>query len=180
MANLWHPLGAVFITDIGEKRILFRFFCEVDRDRVVKGSPWTFNNHLLIIVILKEGEDPMEVPLNKANFWVQIHDLLSSSFIEYDTKAIIAGHGESFCSIRMDHGSKELPMGWDISLRALPRRAMVGESPWLRDSITDWGVMARASGSNPRSDFRNQHIPNLMCIYEANLGLNVMGKSFSP
>ncbi|KAH1032631.1 hypothetical protein J1N35_044805 [Gossypium stocksii] len=55
-------------------------FCLVDRDRVVKGSPWTFNNHLLIIVILKEGEDPMEMPLNKANFWVQIQDLLSGLF----------------------------------------------------------------------------------------------------
>ncbi|KAK5844875.1 uncharacterized protein At4g02000-like [Gossypium arboreum] len=187
MANLWYTIRGVSITDIGEKSILFRFFCKVDRDRVVKGSPWTFNNHLFIIFMLKVGEDTLEVPLNNANFWVQIPDLPSGlyseniarqfgdfigSFIKYDTKAITAslrnimrirvqvdvrkplkrrkrllvakskefcvsfkyeklttfyflcgrlGHGESFCPIRMYHGSKDLPMEWDISLRALPR-----------------------------------------------------------
>ncbi|XP_016704246.1 uncharacterized protein [Gossypium hirsutum] len=106
MANLWHPLGGVTITDIEEKRILFRLYCEVDRDRVVKGSPYTFNNHLLIFSILKEEDNPLEVPLNHAEFWVQIHNLPSSlyskaiarqfgdfigSFVDYDTKAITIG-----------------------------------------------------------------------------------------
>ncbi|KAH1091594.1 hypothetical protein J1N35_018851 [Gossypium stocksii] len=60
MANLWHPLGGVTITDIGEKIILFHFYYEVDRDRVVNGSPWTFNNHLLILSMLKVEDSPLE------------------------------------------------------------------------------------------------------------------------
>ncbi|KAH1128926.1 hypothetical protein J1N35_000304 [Gossypium stocksii] len=214
MANLWHPIGGVSIKDIGEKRILFRFYCEVDRDRVLKGSPWTFNNHLLLISMLKEDDNPLEVPLNQAGFWVQIHNLPSGlysenmarqfgdfieSFVDYDSKAILAGlrnfmrirvlvdvrkllkrrkklliakskecivsfkyeklttfcflcgqlrHGETFCPIRMTQGSKELPFGWDISLKALPRRMVVNGSPWLRESNFDWGLMSGVSVSN--------------------------------
>ncbi|KAH1098557.1 hypothetical protein J1N35_015478 [Gossypium stocksii] len=49
MANIWHPLEGVQISDLGEKRFLFKFFNEVDIHRVITGAPWTFNNHLLII-----------------------------------------------------------------------------------------------------------------------------------
>lgn len=37
MVNLWHPTGGVMITNIGEKRFLFRFYCEVDWDKVING-----------------------------------------------------------------------------------------------------------------------------------------------
>ncbi|MBA0825036.1 hypothetical protein Goarm_021659 [Gossypium armourianum] len=30
IANLWHPLGGIHISDLGEKRYLFHFFHEVD------------------------------------------------------------------------------------------------------------------------------------------------------
>ncbi|KAK5835439.1 hypothetical protein PVK06_011128 [Gossypium arboreum] len=58
MANLWHPLRGVQITDLGGRRYLFKFFHQVDVDRVVNGCPWTFNNHLLIIHSLKNDDDP--------------------------------------------------------------------------------------------------------------------------
>ncbi|MBA0579790.1 hypothetical protein Gorai_022036 [Gossypium raimondii] len=63
MANLWHPLGGISITEVGEKRFVFQFYCEMDFDRVVNGAPWTFNNHLLVFHHLKHGEDPLEVDL---------------------------------------------------------------------------------------------------------------------
>lgn len=47
----------------------------MDIERVLKGSPWTFNNHLLVLHNLKRGEDPQAVPLVFSPFWVQIHDV---------------------------------------------------------------------------------------------------------
>ncbi|MFQ6619409.1 hypothetical protein Gotur_000470 [Gossypium turneri] len=106
MADLWHPLGGVSIADVGEKRFVFQFYCEMDFDRVVKGAPWTFNNHLLVFHHLKQGEDPLEVDLLYTEFWVQIYNLppgfftesiakqfgdFIGVFVEYDTKAIAAG-----------------------------------------------------------------------------------------
>lgn len=71
MANVWHPIKGVQILDLGEKRFLFKFFHRWDMDRVLKGSPWTFNNHLLLLHHLKKGEDPLKVPLIFTIFWVQ-------------------------------------------------------------------------------------------------------------
>ncbi|MFQ6645579.1 hypothetical protein Gotur_019525 [Gossypium turneri] len=41
---------------------------------VIEGIPWFFNNHLLLSHNLQSGEDPIQLPLNNAIFWIQIHD----------------------------------------------------------------------------------------------------------
>ncbi|MBA0792101.1 hypothetical protein Gohar_016625, partial [Gossypium harknessii] len=58
MANLWHPIGGICITEIGKKRYLFQFFHEVDIERVATGIPWFFNNHLLILQKVPVGVNP--------------------------------------------------------------------------------------------------------------------------
>ncbi|MBA0768980.1 hypothetical protein Gotri_017749, partial [Gossypium trilobum] len=75
MANLWHPVRGVQITDLGEKKYLFQFFHLMDLERVIKGSPSTFNNHLLIIHKLRMGENPLQIPLIYSPLWVQVHDV---------------------------------------------------------------------------------------------------------
>ncbi|KAK5818526.1 hypothetical protein PVK06_023467 [Gossypium arboreum] len=75
MANIWHPLEGVQISDLGEKRFLFKFFNEIDISRVIIGAPWTSNNHLLVFHRIGENEDPMDVPLVYSDWWIQIHDL---------------------------------------------------------------------------------------------------------
>lgn len=47
-----------------------------------KGSPWTFNNHLLLLHKLQLTEDPLIVPLIYTPFWVQIHDIPAGFFSE--------------------------------------------------------------------------------------------------
>ncbi|MBA0692709.1 hypothetical protein Goari_010246 [Gossypium aridum] len=56
LANLWHPLGDLQISDLREKLYLFRFY-----NKVVKGVPWAFNNHLLVFHRLENNEDPMQI-----------------------------------------------------------------------------------------------------------------------
>lgn len=73
LANVWHPVGGIFITDLENGRFLFRFYFAVDVDRVLSNGPWNFNSHLLIPHRLQKGEDPLEVPLVEVNFWVIIH-----------------------------------------------------------------------------------------------------------
>lgn len=75
MANLWHTVCGVQIQDLGEKWYLFQFFHVMNMKRVLKGSPWTFNNHLLVLYKLQWGEDQLKVPLIFSPFWVQIHDV---------------------------------------------------------------------------------------------------------
>ncbi|KAK5774548.1 hypothetical protein PVK06_042403 [Gossypium arboreum] len=54
----------------------------MDMDRVISGAHWTFNNHLLMIYRIEEGDNSMKVHLILAKFWVQIHDVLSGFFSE--------------------------------------------------------------------------------------------------
>lgn len=58
MANLWHPVRGVQILDLEEKRFLFQFFHSMTIEMVLKSSPWTCNNHLLLLHKLQRGEDP--------------------------------------------------------------------------------------------------------------------------
>ncbi|GMI99100.1 hypothetical protein like AT3G31430 [Hibiscus trionum] len=106
LADLWHPLGGISITDIGEKRICFRFYTEIDMNRVLEGCPWFFNGHLLVLRRLDKGDDPLQVPIEFASFWVQVHNLppglmsegmakqfgkFIGQFLEYDSKLVITG-----------------------------------------------------------------------------------------
>ncbi|KAA3464887.1 nucleolin-like [Gossypium australe] len=115
LANIWHPLEGVQISDLGERRFLFKFFIEIDISRVITGAPWTFNNHLLIFSRIQENEDPMAIPLVYADWWVQIHDLppgffsdsmavqfgnFIGNFLEHDSKQILNGF-RSFMRIRV-------------------------------------------------------------------------------
>ncbi|KAK5843207.1 hypothetical protein PVK06_005655 [Gossypium arboreum] len=75
MANIWHPLEGVQISDLGEKPFLFKFFNEVDNSRVISGAPWTSNNHLLIFHRLEENEDPPAIPLVFSDCWIHVHEL---------------------------------------------------------------------------------------------------------
>ncbi|KAH1113985.1 hypothetical protein J1N35_007363 [Gossypium stocksii] len=59
LVDLWHPFGAISITDIGEKRVMFRFSYMIDLKWVMDGMPWFFNRHLIIFHKMEKGEDPM-------------------------------------------------------------------------------------------------------------------------
>ncbi|MBA0818143.1 hypothetical protein Gohar_021916 [Gossypium harknessii] len=75
LADLWHPLRRVSITEIEDKCILFQFYSEIDLKRVMDGMPWFFNRHLIEFHRLIRGEEPSTVPLWTTIFWVQIHNL---------------------------------------------------------------------------------------------------------
>lgn len=82
LSKLWHPIEGVTITEIEDKRLIFRFYNEVDLRRMLSGTPWFFNRHLLIFYKLVKGEDLLQVPLFYSNFWVQVHDLPTGSMSE--------------------------------------------------------------------------------------------------
>ncbi|MBA0590884.1 hypothetical protein Gorai_019573 [Gossypium raimondii] len=88
---------------------------------------------------LLEREDPLQVPLFNADFWVQLHDLpyglmskvmitqfgnFSDCFMVYDTKPVAKG--------QIILGKNEIPMAWDISLKTVGKRAFSRISVWLR------------------------------------------------
>ncbi|MBA0843990.1 hypothetical protein Goarm_001126 [Gossypium armourianum] len=75
------------------------------------GTPWFFNNHLLLLHKIQPREDSMLVPLLSAEFWVQVH--------------------ENQSEVGCEHFHPFKNHCWDISLCAVTRRRTAPVSRWL-------------------------------------------------
>ncbi|MBA0674758.1 hypothetical protein Goari_016339, partial [Gossypium aridum] len=75
LPKLWHPVGGIFITNIGEKMSLFRFYHEIDLKRVLRGTHWFFNRYLILFYRVEKGKELLQVLLFFTELWVQIHNL---------------------------------------------------------------------------------------------------------
>lgn len=101
MADVWKPALGVNIKELEVGVFLFQFFHKEDKAWVLRGGPWSFDNAMLVLAEIPNGEDPMSVPLWYLNVWLQIFDLPSGfmseavgkllgnffgEFLEYDCK----------------------------------------------------------------------------------------------
>lgn len=80
MASLWRPVRGLFVKELEVNRFLFQFFHEFDIQRVIDGSPWTFNRSPLLIERLLEGENPRTKKIYALAIWVQVYDLRPGFF----------------------------------------------------------------------------------------------------
>lgn len=86
LASIWRPREGMEIHHLGGRRYSFVFFHGLDRQKVVDGGPWTFEQSLLLHHKLETNEDAHLVQLNKMEIWVQVYDIpigmLSSKLME--------------------------------------------------------------------------------------------------
>jgi 14-3-3 protein epsilon len=101
MADLWRPVKKVTIKEAKPGVFLFQFAHPLDMEAVIKGGPWTFDNHLLVIEQVPLGVQIDSISLQHVELWVQIHNLPTGlmkekvgttlanfigRFVEYDKK----------------------------------------------------------------------------------------------
>jgi len=80
---------------------LFQFSHKLDIEKFLRGGPWFFNKHLMVLGAMEDGESPEQVPLNTVPFWIQVYNLpvgymaetvgrnvgnYVGEFLEYDEK----------------------------------------------------------------------------------------------
>ncbi|GAU46344.1 hypothetical protein TSUD_180770 [Trifolium subterraneum] len=75
LATAWKPGKRTTIREIEPGLFLFQFYHKVDKERVLSGGPWHFENHMLVLHEVKEGDLFNQIPLNHIDIWVQIHHL---------------------------------------------------------------------------------------------------------
>ncbi|MBA0857317.1 hypothetical protein Goshw_010552 [Gossypium schwendimanii] len=144
MADLWHPIGGIYIFKIGEKQYFFQFFHEVDIERVIGGIPWFFNNHLLILQKVSVGVNPAVMEINHMEFWIQYDTsilnlrlqiylrirvcLNVTAPLKHKKKVLVGKTMVVYARFKYE----KLMFGWDLSLCAVVRRQNIVVSRWLR------------------------------------------------
>ncbi|XP_060973894.1 uncharacterized protein LOC133039105 [Cannabis sativa] len=89
IATLWQPGRGLYVKELEPNLFLFQFYHEVDIERVIEGSPWTFDRAPLIFERVKQGENPRQVVLSHLELWVQIHNMVTG----FMSERIIQGIG---------------------------------------------------------------------------------------
>ncbi|KAL0406524.1 UNVERIFIED_CONTAM: hypothetical protein Slati_3966300 [Sesamum latifolium] len=106
----------------------------IDRDRALKGCPWNFDKHVLILNSIGVDDNPMQVDLNRCDFYVHIHDLPLSR-MNLGVATIIGNQLGIFRDMEMDEAGRS----WGSSLRIREEFEDPGEDlqygPWLREPI---------------------------------------------
>ncbi|XP_039025770.1 uncharacterized protein LOC120159196 [Hibiscus syriacus] len=116
LANVWHPIGGISISDLGERRFIFRLYNAVDADRLERGGPWNFNSHLLILHRLSAGDDPLAILLVFLDYWVLVHDVP----IGFMSKKVARALG-NFLGVFIDYDSTALSLGYRRIMRIRAR-----------------------------------------------------------
>lgn len=72
IADIWHPARGINIKDLKPGIYLFPFYHGDDMEWVLNGGPWSFDSAMLVLSKIGIGENPLEVPLFKLQFWIQL------------------------------------------------------------------------------------------------------------
>ncbi|KAK2965658.1 hypothetical protein RJ640_002901 [Escallonia rubra] len=75
MIGAWRLTKKLDIKKAGEQLIMVQFFHRLDKQRVMDGSPWSFDKQLLILKEYDGDIQPSEIDLTWSPFWIQIHNL---------------------------------------------------------------------------------------------------------
>ncbi|XP_062017468.1 uncharacterized protein LOC133733842 [Rosa rugosa] len=75
MVMAWMPTKAMKFREIDDNLFLFIFGNMEDKQRVLDNGPWHFENALLVLDYTDGTVRPSEMKLNRADLWVQVHNL---------------------------------------------------------------------------------------------------------
>lgn len=76
LSSIWRPVKGVFMEETHVPNIfLFKFFHDLDMQRVLDDGPWTFNQQVLLFKRLEKEEQLHMMKLTDLFMWVQVYDL---------------------------------------------------------------------------------------------------------
>nr|XP_018632140.1 uncharacterized protein LOC108948005 [Nicotiana tomentosiformis] len=76
MGNTIRPMEGMVLKELGNNVFAFKFFDELDYERVLADAPWNFMQSPIVMWPLLPGQNPRQVELTQLNIWVQIHGLV--------------------------------------------------------------------------------------------------------
>ncbi|XP_010674813.1 uncharacterized protein LOC104890894 [Beta vulgaris subsp. vulgaris] len=93
MVMAWAVSKKVVIQAVAANLFVIHFFHWRDKEKVMEGRPWCFDQHLLVLNELSGDEQPTKIPLNLSPFWVRIYHLPFNCRSDNDVRAITVALG---------------------------------------------------------------------------------------
>lgn len=75
LQRLWGESHYVDIREVSQNLFLFKFASPKERNFAVRGGPWIFDRHIVVLENFCANDIPSQVPLLRAPFWVQVEGL---------------------------------------------------------------------------------------------------------
>lgn len=109
----WGVQKRVIIKAIETNFFVFQFFHWKDKEKVLAGRPWCFDQHLVVLNEITGDEQPAQISLDYSPFWVRIHNLPFNCRSIKDVTTIASSLGavmevendelglEKFCRVRL-------------------------------------------------------------------------------
>ncbi|KAF5454463.1 hypothetical protein F2P56_024125 [Juglans regia] len=75
MAKVWRISRKALFQEVGTNKFVITFANQADKQRILDGRPWLFDNQLFVILPLDGFIPPQQMDFSRERFWVQFHDL---------------------------------------------------------------------------------------------------------
>lgn len=94
MSNVWAPANGMVIRVFRPNMYAFQFFHWRDKEKVLEGRPWCFDNTLIMLKEVDDDEQPDQVTITHSPFWVRVKNLPFNCRSDTYVKALVGGMGE--------------------------------------------------------------------------------------
>lgn len=74
LKKAWGLEEGVQTLEMGANLFQFKFNTEFDKERILKGGPWTFDNQALMLRCWQKGMTASNVKFESVSLWVQVWD----------------------------------------------------------------------------------------------------------
>ncbi|KAL2944631.1 hypothetical protein RDABS01_032978 [Bienertia sinuspersici] len=75
LSSVWRLKDEVVVRMVKSKLFVFQFSSMVDKNRVVAGCPWFFDNQLLLLKEISGDDQISEVYFKSTPCWIRIYDV---------------------------------------------------------------------------------------------------------
>ena len=73
--HLWRMRNSFEVQNQGEHKVIFIFEDSADMNRVLMSEPWSFGNHLIVMLRYEKDSPLTDLNFKKATFQVQVHNI---------------------------------------------------------------------------------------------------------
>lgn len=94
MAKVWATSNNLIIRVLGPNFFSFQFFHWRDKEKVMNGRPWCWENNLLVLREVDGNEQPENITINLSPFWVRVCKLPFNCRSNGYVKALTADLGD--------------------------------------------------------------------------------------